>query len=488
MDQFLKVLSLLLISAMLQGCNSPGESTGVVADGNTQTETPTEPVPTVPTQPTTPTVPTTPAQGRSSSFQYVSKAAASCPANLAAKQIQCQELNGATVSWCNCFWPKSTDGNVELYTLRETRIATGRKIDRLAYVYKPTRLTAKGPLLFYLHGGHGNAETGFEKSTLPKIADGRMFNWRKNTATCKFKQDGGGYVDANGASCTPPAVSAANSLPFMLVFPSGVLDNFNHPFGSRHWEDGRTPSPGFSGATENRDDVGFMDRLIAAIKTQEASLVDANRIYISGASNGGMMTMRLACNAGTLGLPELAKVAAFTAAIAALPYEMASGTQGREACGAQGTSDFALTLMVGKDIPTPDCPTADCTTPTVSGDGMMPYGAINGGPYSLGDTGRVIGSPNTEELFVSLLAKRVGAANASVVTAIGSFSEKIVYTFPASKIRVQVYEASYGLHQMMGTRMDFSAAFRMFETLSTFERDATGKVIYKAPTHITGSY
>ncbi len=479
MNQILKVFSLLIIGAMLQGCNAVGESVEFANMEDLQTETPEEP-----TDPN----PEEPAPTRTSSFQFVSKTSATCPANLASKQIACAEQGGATVSWCSCYWPKATDGQVYLYTLRETRLASGQNINRVAYVYKPTRMTAKGPLLFYLHGGHGNGETGFEKSILPKIADGRAFSWFKNSATCRFKQDGTGYVNSAGASCRPPAVSAANSLPFMLVFPSGVLDNFNHPFGSRHWEDGRVPSPGFAGAAENRDDVGYMDRLIAAIKTQEAALVDVNRVYISGASNGGMMTMRLACNAGNSSVPELGKVAAFTAAISALPYEVAAGLQGREACGDIGNAAFSLTLMVGKDAPTPDCPTAGCTTPTVSGDGLMPYGSFGGGPYSLGDTGRVIGGPNTEELFVSLFENRVGTANTAVTTTIGYFSKKILYTFPASNIRLQVYESSYGRHSLMGTRMDFSSAFRVFESLSTFERDATGKVVYKAPSHITGTY
>ena len=167
---------------------------------------------------------------------------------------------------------------------------------------------------------------------------------------------------------------------------------------------------------------------------------------------------------------------------------MAAGLQGREACGDIGNAAFSLTLMVGKDAPTPDCPTAGCKTPTVSGDGLMPYGSFGGGPYSLGDTGRVIGGPNTEELFVSLFENRVGTANTAVTTTIGYFSKKILYTFPASNIRLQVYESSYGRHSLMGTRMDFSSAFRVFESLSTFERDATGKVVYKAPSHITGTY
>lgn len=474
MAQIVKIACAVVVGLLLQGCDSVGESLGAPV-----TETPAV---------DTPVDPNTPLEVRPSSFEFVSKAVATCPTNLANKQIQCSEQGGATVSWCSCYWPKAQNGQVFLYTLRETRLASGQKIDRVAYVYKPVRLTSKAPLLFYLHGGHGNAETGFEKSTLPKIADGRNFSWLKNTAACQYKQDGGGYVDSSGNSCRPPAVSAANSLPFMLVFPSGVLDNFNNFFGFRHWEDGRVPSPGFSGAAENRDDVGFMDRLIAAIKTQEGSLVDSNRIYFSGASNGGMMTMRLACNVGKASLPELSKVAAFTAAIAAMPAELAFGQQGRETCDVKSGVEFSLTLMVGKDVPTPDCSTEGCTTPTVSGDGMMPYGALNGGPYSLGDTGRVIGSPNTEELFVSLLEKSAGMAQAPVVTPIGFYSQKAQYTFLNSAMRVQVYEASFGLHEVMGTRMDFSSAYRIFESLSTFEKDASGRVIYRAPSHITGTY
>ncbi|MCH2547746.1 MAG: alpha/beta hydrolase-fold protein, partial [Alphaproteobacteria bacterium] len=46
----------------------------------------------------------------------------------------------------------------------------------------------------------------------------------------------------------------------------------------------------------NVDDVGFIEKLIADVKTRRN--VDASRIYVTGISNGGMMAYRLACEMG----------------------------------------------------------------------------------------------------------------------------------------------------------------------------------------------
>lgn len=50
-----------------------------------------------------------------------------------------------------------------------------------------------------------------------------------------------------------------------------------------------------SAVTNNEDDVGFIRAMVTAIEA-EAS-VDASRIYVTGLSNGGAMTHRLACEA-----------------------------------------------------------------------------------------------------------------------------------------------------------------------------------------------
>lgn len=75
---------------------------------------------------------------------------------------------------------------------------------------------------------------------------------------------------------------AADAEPFLLVYPQGI-DN--------GWNDGRI----FSGKGSDRtdiDDVGFLDAVIDDVSQEFA--VDASRIYMTGVSNGAMMTHRYA--------------------------------------------------------------------------------------------------------------------------------------------------------------------------------------------------
>lgn len=67
---------------------------------------------------------------------------------------------------------------------------------------------------------------------------------------------------------------------FMVICPAGI---------DRSWNDGRPTKANSKGV----DDVKFIDQLITyAIKTYHA---DAGRIYVTGMSNGGFMTSRIAC-------------------------------------------------------------------------------------------------------------------------------------------------------------------------------------------------
>lgn len=66
---------------------------------------------------------------------------------------------------------------------------------------------------------------------------------------------------------------------FIAVYPDGI---------DRHWNDGRFED-------EKPDDLGFLTKLIDTLSAQFA--IDPNRVYVTGASNGGMMSLRLACEA-----------------------------------------------------------------------------------------------------------------------------------------------------------------------------------------------
>jgi polyhydroxybutyrate depolymerase len=73
---------------------------------------------------------------------------------------------------------------------------------------------------------------------------------------------------------------------FILVAPQGA---------GRHWNDARGST--ISGdAASNADDVGFLKAVIAEVLARDHG--DASAVFMVGASNGGFMTMRFACDAG----------------------------------------------------------------------------------------------------------------------------------------------------------------------------------------------
>jgi polyhydroxybutyrate depolymerase len=71
---------------------------------------------------------------------------------------------------------------------------------------------------------------------------------------------------------------------FAVVYPDGV---------SASWNDGR---PGTPAAEAGVDDVAFIDALIDHLTTSAG--VDAERVYVTGMSNGAMMAQRLGCDLG----------------------------------------------------------------------------------------------------------------------------------------------------------------------------------------------
>ena len=74
---------------------------------------------------------------------------------------------------------------------------------------------------------------------------------------------------------------------FAVAYPQGE---------ARSWNDGRV----FRGRSEtDADDVGFIRAVVADIDTK-ATPLDKRRIYAAGISNGGFMSVRLACEAADL--------------------------------------------------------------------------------------------------------------------------------------------------------------------------------------------
>lgn len=139
-------------------------------------------------------------------------------------------------------------------------------IERTYFVHVPESYTSKqaAPLLVLLHGGGGLA--------------------RRMLAFTGF----GPLSEKHG---------------IIILAPAGV---------DRHWNDGRKKS--YRSLDENIDDVGF---IVALIQKMEAEYkIDSNRIFVSGISNGAMMSYRLGLEA-----PE--KIAAIAPVVGALPENLA---------------------------------------------------------------------------------------------------------------------------------------------------------------------
>jgi len=90
---------------------------------------------------------------------------------------------------------------------------------------------------------------------------------------------------------------------FAVVYPDGV---------EKHWNDGRKKVR-YRSHREKIDDIGFISALIDHLVKERN--IDKRRIYITGISNGAMMSNRLAC--------ELAgKIAAIAPVAGNMPYDL----------------------------------------------------------------------------------------------------------------------------------------------------------------------
>lgn len=144
-------------------------------------------------------------------------------------------------------------------------------LSRTYAVYAPASPETPAPVVFLLHGGLGSAESVWESE------NGR--SWKT-------------LADEHGV---------------LLVLPEGRPDPTHTD--RHHWNDCRSDIDN-EDAISAEDDVGYINALINRLATETA--VDPARIYVTGASNGGMMTFRLAMQLGD-------RFAAAGAVIANLP-------------------------------------------------------------------------------------------------------------------------------------------------------------------------
>lgn len=126
--------------------------------------------------------------------------------------------------------------------------------DRSYRLYVPANLPEGEavPLVFVIHGGGGTAEG------LERVTEGR------------FNE----LADEHG---------------FIVIYPQGI---------DKQWSDGRADDFRSDAHQDGVDDVSYFKFLIGEVASQYD--IDAQRIYATGISNGGFMSMRLACEASDL--------------------------------------------------------------------------------------------------------------------------------------------------------------------------------------------
>ncbi len=212
-------------------------------------------------------------------------------------------------------------------TLLENRTLVHGGVTRWFDVYEPDGLGSQPvPLLLLLHGGTQ------DKSAM------------RSGASLEF-------------------LTIADRETFLVLIPNGTVSpgGTSGPTGSFNWNDcrgdmavGETPA----------DDVGFLAALIDW--AQAGYPIDAERVYATGASNGGLMSYRLAFE-----LSE--RIAAIGAVIANLPAQ--------SQCPAPPAHPLSVLIMNG------------------TADPLMPWG---GGAIS-GNRGTVFSAAATREFFRNFL-------------------------------------------------------------------------------------
>jgi polyhydroxybutyrate depolymerase len=117
------------------------------------------------------------------------------------------------------------------------------------YLIQPIPGNSRHPVVILLHGGNSDYTTVWTETSLPTL--GSRFG-------------------------------------FIVVAPNASMN--------KHWNDGRGTTG--EGKPSTADDVAYLKALIAEVVTRERG--DPDSIFMVGVSNGGMMTIRFACEAGRL--------------------------------------------------------------------------------------------------------------------------------------------------------------------------------------------
>lgn len=136
---------------------------------------------------------------------------------------------------------------------------------------------------------------------------------------------GGGRADGKDLARRTGFNAIADREGVIAVYPNGI---------DAQWNDGRGVTFRRAADNEHIDDVGFLAAVIDKVLIDQHG--DPDRVYVTGLSNGGMMALRMGCEAST-------RLAAIAPVIANLPKRIVP------ACAPRGP--LPMLLMNGTDDP-----------------------------------------------------------------------------------------------------------------------------------------
>jgi polyhydroxybutyrate depolymerase len=160
----------------------------------------------------------------------------------------------------------------------------------------------------------------------------------------------------------------ANEAGFAIAWPNGTDVSWN-----AGWCCGL--------AVQNEvDDVGFLRTLADAIASEIA--IDRRRVYVTGLSNGGAMSQRLACEAADV----FAAAAPLAFPIGLSPIASCAPVRPIPVLTFQGTTDGLVPYEGGFPFPSAQASLAHWRDVNGCGQGEMEFGAISGGSSCSIDT------------------------------------------------------------------------------------------------------
>lgn len=240
----------------------------------------------------------------------------------------------------------------------------------------------------------------------------------------------------DGSSGSTGWLDAADQGRFLLLIPSGADASGDTNATSAAWNDCRSDA-----TTSTADDVAFVAGLVDWVETQPQFILDAERIYAAGASNGGMMALRVALELND-------RVAAVAAFIANNPANL----------------DDDCALAVGQSNPDP----VSVLFFNGTDDPLMPF---DGGDVAFGAGGQV----GSVEESVAFWRKRLGTSGAptsidydDIDTTDGSTIRSITYGGGIDGAQVALYVVEGGGHTMPSLRY-FSAGSQNHDLESAIE-------------------